>query len=58
MEQVATYYATGRRKSSVARVWLKPGEGKVEINARPSRFFRHFLPAMISSPKCSRRCTR
>ncbi len=29
-----TYYATGRRKSSVARVFLKPGTGKVTINTR------------------------
>ena len=28
------YYATGRRKTSVARVWLMPGEGKVTINKR------------------------
>ena len=28
------YYGTGRRKSSVARVRLVPGEGKVTINGR------------------------
>ena len=28
------FYATGRRKSSVARVWLMPGEGKITINKR------------------------
>jgi small subunit ribosomal protein S9 len=27
-------YGTGRRKSSVARVWLSPGDGKVVINRR------------------------
>ena len=27
-------YATGRRKQAVARVWLQPGNGKVEINRR------------------------
>jgi small subunit ribosomal protein S9 len=27
-------YATGRRKEAVARVWLTPGSGKVEINRR------------------------
>jgi len=27
--------ATGRRKTSVARVWLYPGEGKVSVNKRP-----------------------
>lgn len=29
------YYATGRRKTSAARVFLKPGSGKVTINGRP-----------------------
>ncbi|HEY8376140.1 MAG TPA: 30S ribosomal protein S9 [Nannocystis sp.] len=28
------YYATGRRKCAVARVWLFPGEGKILINRR------------------------
>jgi small subunit ribosomal protein S9 len=28
------FYATGRRKRAVARVWLMPGSGKVEINRR------------------------
>ncbi|MEM9492584.1 MAG: 30S ribosomal protein S9, partial [Myxococcota bacterium] len=27
-------YATGRRKTAVARVWLKPGSGKFTINSR------------------------
>jgi len=27
-------YATGRRKDAVARVWLKPGSGKITINGR------------------------
>ena len=28
-------YATGRRKTSVARVWLKPGAGNITVNKRP-----------------------
>jgi len=31
MEQTQ-YYGTGRRKTSVARVWLKPGDGKIVVN--------------------------
>ncbi len=27
-----TYYGTGKRKSSIARVWIKPGDGKFTIN--------------------------
>ncbi|PIU41794.1 MAG: 30S ribosomal protein S9 [Candidatus Omnitrophica bacterium CG07_land_8_20_14_0_80_42_15] len=30
-----TYYATGRRKESVARVYLTPGEGKISVNQKP-----------------------
>jgi small subunit ribosomal protein S9 len=30
-----SYYGTGKRKTSIARVWLKPGEGKGIINKRP-----------------------
>lgn len=29
------YYATGRRKRAVARVWLLPGEGKITVNGKP-----------------------
>ena len=29
-----SFYATGRRKEAVARVWLQPGNGKIQINSR------------------------
>ena len=28
----ASFYGTGKRKSSIARVWLKPGSGKIIVN--------------------------
>lgn len=28
------YYGTGRRKSAIARVWMRPGTGKIEVNGR------------------------
>ena len=31
---VTQYYGTGRRKSSVARVYLRPGTGKITVNKR------------------------
>jgi small subunit ribosomal protein S9 len=34
-ESQVQYLGTGRRKCSVARVFLRPGTGKVEINGRP-----------------------
>ena len=40
MEERLQYAATGRRKTSVARVILRPGEGKVVVNRRPmERYF-------------------
>ncbi len=30
------YYATGRRKTAIARTWLKPGSGEIIINNRPA----------------------
>ena len=32
---VAQYYATGRRKSSTARVFLRPGTGVITVNYKP-----------------------
>jgi len=32
-------YATGRRKDAVARVWLKPGSGKVTVNGRDQEVY-------------------
>lgn len=31
------FYATGKRKMSVARTWLKPGKGEVIINNKPAK---------------------
>ena len=33
-ESSLTKHGVGRRKSSVARVWLKPGTGNVEVNGK------------------------
>ena len=34
MDKENIYYATGRRKTSIARTWLKPGKGEITINNR------------------------
>lgn len=40
-ESQVQYLGTGRRKCSVARVFLRPGTGKIEINGRPMEdYFR------------------
>ena len=33
------YYGTGRRKTSVARVYLRPGQGRISINRKPLEEF-------------------
>jgi small subunit ribosomal protein S9 len=35
MEKENVYYATGKRKSAVARTWLKPGSGDITVNDLP-----------------------
>ncbi len=34
-EELVQWYGTGRRKTSTARVWLRPGDGNITINRRP-----------------------
>ena len=34
MTQGTVYYATGRRKTAIARTWLTPGTGQVQVNGR------------------------
>ena len=45
-------YATGRRKDAVARVWIKPGKGKITINSREleNYFPRPVLRMVINQP--------
>ncbi|WP_033074738.1 30S ribosomal protein S9 [Sphingopyxis sp. MWB1] len=45
-------YATGRRKDAVARVWLKPGTGKITVNGRDQEvyFARPSLRLVINQP--------
>ena len=45
-------YATGRRKDAVARVWLKPGSGKIQVNGRDQSvyFARPTLRLVINQP--------
>ena len=35
MEKENIYYATGKRKSAIARTWLTPGNGEININNHP-----------------------
>ena len=42
MTEITQYRATGRRKTSVARVFLRPGDGKLVVNRRP---FEDYFPS-------------
>jgi small subunit ribosomal protein S9 len=46
------FYATGRRKTSVARVWIEPGKGEVSVNGRQvmEHFRRETLKMVIEQP--------
>ena len=52
LDQFGRAYATGRRKDAVARVWLKPGTGKVTVNGRDQEvyFARPTLRLIINQP--------
>ena len=45
-------YATGKRKNAVARVWVKPGSGKITVNTRTIEVFfaRPVLRMLIQQP--------
>lgn len=45
-------YATGKRKNAIARVWIKPGSGKITVNGREveSYFARPVLRMIINQP--------
>ena len=52
LDKYGRAYATGRRKDAIARVWLKPGSGKIEINGREQEvyFARPTLRLVINQP--------
>ena len=45
-------YATGKRKNAIARVWVKPGSGRVTVNGRNQEiyFARPVLRMLLSQP--------
>src|SRR5215470_6307282 len=52
LDKYGRAYATGRRKDAVARVWLKPGSGKIVVNGREQEvyFARPSLRLVINQP--------
>ena len=52
IDSLGRAYATGRRKDAVARVWLKPGTGKITVNGRDQEvyFARPTLRLILNQP--------
>lgn len=46
------YYGTGKRKTSIARVWIFPGKGRIEVNGKQieEHFGRLNYQAMVNRP--------
>jgi len=51
-DELGRAYATGKRKDAVARVWIKPGSGKVTVNGREINkyFARPVLQMILRQP--------
>ena len=51
-DELGRAYATGKRKDAVARVWIKPGSGKVTVNGRDQKvyFARPVLQMILRQP--------
>jgi len=52
IDSLGRAYATGKRKNAIAKVWLKPGSGKITINGRDQTIYlaRPVLRMMIAQP--------
>lgn len=52
LDQFGRAYATGKRKDAVARVWIKPGSGKIVVNGREYEkyFARPVLQMLLQQP--------
>ena len=52
LDSLGRAYATGKRKDAVARVWIKPGSGKITVNDRPLDvyFARPVLRMILNQP--------
>jgi len=58
LDKLGRAYATGRRKTSVSRVWLKKGTGKITVNGKTSKkyFVRKILNTILEEPLNKTEC--
>ncbi len=52
VDSLGRTYSTGKRKESIARVWIKPGKGSMEVNGKKMTeyFNRATLQMMVNQP--------
>lgn len=52
IDSLGRSYATGKRKNAIARVWIKPGNGKITVNGRDWKtyFARPVLRMLMNQP--------
>jgi small subunit ribosomal protein S9 len=52
VDKLGRAYATGKRKNAIARVWIKPGSGKITVNGREIAvyFARPVLQMVVNQP--------
>ena len=52
LDKLGRAYATGRRKTSVSRVWIKHGNNKISVNGKPSKdyFKRKIYSTILEEP--------
>ena len=52
LDKLGRAYATGRRKTSVSRVWIKHGSNKISVNGKPSKdyFKRKIYSTILEEP--------
>ena len=52
LDKLGRAYATGKRKNAVARVWIKPGKGRITVNTKDfkSYFARPVLQMLLQQP--------
>ena len=52
LDKLGRAYATGKRKDAVARVWIKPGGGRITVNEKPveTYFARPVLRMILRQP--------
>jgi len=49
MAETSSIYATGKRKTAVARVWMSPGSGAITVNGKPAdEYFERLTSRMVA----------